>query len=71
MISVALRDTWVKQEDIPWQSLDKVTWPHLDFDRVWGLVLGGRLKYSHLYFTKPHCGHGLVVSASFSNELEE
>ena len=48
-----------------------LTWPHLDFDRVWGLVLGGRLKYSHLYFTKPHYGHGLVVSASFSNELEE
>jgi len=35
------------------------------------LVLGGQLKYSHLYFTKPHYGHGLVVSASFSNELEE
>lgn len=48
-----------------------LTWSHADFDRVWGLALAGQLKYSHLYFTRPHYGHGLVVSASFSNELEE
>jgi hypothetical protein len=23
-----------------------LTWPHVDFDRVWALTLAGRLKYS-------------------------
>src|SRR5690242_14417229 len=31
-----------------------LTWSHAEFDRVWALALGGQLKYSHLYFTKPH-----------------
>jgi hypothetical protein len=48
-----------------------LTWTHMDFDRVWALALAGQLKYSHLYFTKPHYNSGLVVSASFSTDLEE
>ena len=48
-----------------------LTLSHAEFDRVWALALAGQLKYSHLYFTKPHYNSGLVVSASFSNELEE
>jgi hypothetical protein len=48
-----------------------LTWPQVDFDRVWALAVAGHLKYAHLYFTKPHYNSGLVVSASFSNELEE
>ena len=48
-----------------------LTWPHVDFDRVWALAIGGRLTHGHLYFTKPHYNSGLVVHASFSNEAEE
>jgi hypothetical protein len=48
-----------------------LTWPQVDFDRVWALAVGGHLKYARLYFTKPHYNSGLVVSASFSSELEE
>ena len=48
-----------------------LTWPQAEFDRVWTLALSGHLKFAHLYFTKPHYNSGLVVSASFSNELEE
>jgi hypothetical protein len=48
-----------------------LTWGNADFDRVWAMALAGHLKYSHLYFTRPHYGSGLVVSASFSSELEE
>jgi len=48
-----------------------LTWANADFDRVWTLATTGQLKYSHLYFTKPHYNSGLVVSASFSTELEE
>jgi hypothetical protein len=48
-----------------------ISWPHVEFDRVWTLAIGGHLKLAHLYFTKPHYNSGLVVSASFSNELEE
>src|SRR6266545_7870791 len=42
-----------------------LTWPPVDFDRVWALAVSGRLTHSRLYFTKPHYGSGLVVSASF------
>jgi hypothetical protein len=35
------------------------------------MVLGNRLTHGHFYFTKPHYNSGLVVSASFSSELEE
>jgi hypothetical protein len=45
--------------------------PQVDFDRIWALAVGGHLKYAHLCFTKPRYNHGLVVSASFTNELEE
>jgi hypothetical protein len=48
-----------------------ITWPQVEFDRVWTLATSGHLKWAHLYFTKPHYGSGLVVSASFSTELEE
>jgi hypothetical protein len=48
-----------------------ISWPHTDFDRVWALATGGHLKFAYLYFTKPNYNGGLVVSASFSNELEE
>jgi hypothetical protein len=48
-----------------------ITWPHHEFDRVWAMVLGNVLRYAHLYFTKPHYNTGLIVSASFSSELEE
>lgn len=53
-------------------TLDVVlTWPHVDFDRVWALAVGGHLKFAHLIFTKPHYKGALVVDASFSNEMEE
>jgi hypothetical protein len=48
-----------------------LTWSHMDFDRLWALAPSGQLKYSRLYFTKPHYNSGLVVNASFSNELED
>lgn len=48
-----------------------LTWPHVDFDRIWALALSGRLTHGNLYFTKPHYNTALVVSASFSNEAEE
>jgi hypothetical protein len=46
-------------------------WTYAEFDRVWALALSGHLKFTHLYFTQPRYNRGLVVSASFSNELEE
>ncbi len=48
-----------------------LTWPQTEFDRVWTMALGGRLTHGHFYFTKPHYNSGLIVSASFSSELEE
>jgi hypothetical protein len=48
-----------------------LTWPQAEFDRIWNLAISGHLKFAHVYFTKPHYNSGLVVSASFSNELEE
>lgn len=48
-----------------------LTWPQVDFDRIWALALSGRLTHGSLYFTKPHYNTGLVVNASFSNEAEE
>lgn len=48
-----------------------LTWSHVEFDRAWALALAGQLKFAHLYFTRPHYNSGLVVSASFSNELGE
>jgi hypothetical protein len=49
----------------------ELTWSHADFDRVWIIALGGRLTHGHFYFTKPHYNRELVVSLSFSTELEE
>jgi hypothetical protein len=48
-----------------------LTWPQVDFNRVWALAVSGRLTHSRLYFTKPHYNSGLVVNASFSTEAEE
>ena len=48
-----------------------ISWPQIDFDRVWTLALSGRLAFAHLHFTKPRYNKGLVVSASFSSELDE
>lgn len=48
-----------------------LTWPQVDFDRIWALALSGRLTHGSLSFTKPHYNTALVVSASFSNEAEE
>lgn len=48
-----------------------LSWLPDAFDRVWVLALSGHLKFAHVYFTKPHYNSGLVVSASFSTELEE
>ena len=48
-----------------------LTWPPVDFDRIWALALSGRHTHGNLYFTKPHYNTALVVSASFSNEAEE
>lgn len=48
-----------------------LTWPQHEFDRLWAMVLGNRLTHAHFYFTKPHYNSGLVVSASFSRELED
>jgi len=48
-----------------------LTWPPVDFDRIWALALSGRLTHGSLYFTKPHYNTGLVVNASFSNEAEQ
>jgi hypothetical protein len=47
-----------------------ITWSQMEFDRVWTLAMSGHLKWAYLYFTKPHYGGGLVVSASFGNEFE-
>ena len=48
-----------------------ITRPQHEFDRLWAMVLGNRLTHDHFYFTKPHYNTGLIVSASFSSELEE
>jgi hypothetical protein len=48
-----------------------ITWPQMEFDRVWTLAMTGHLKWAYLSFTKPHYGRGLVVNASFGNEFEE
>lgn len=48
-----------------------LTWPQIDFDRVWALAVSGRLTHSRLYFTKPYYNSGLVVNASFSTEAED
>ena len=48
-----------------------ITWPEHEFDRLWAMVLGNRLTHGHFYFTRPHYNSGLIVSASFSSELEE
>jgi hypothetical protein len=48
-----------------------LTWPHVDFDRVWAMAVAGHLRHAYIAFTKPHYGSGLVVNASFSNEVEE
>jgi hypothetical protein len=48
-----------------------LTWPRAEFERVWTLALSGHLKYAYLHFTKPHYNRGLVMNASFSNEIEE
>lgn len=48
-----------------------ITWPQHEFDRLWAMVLGNRVTHGHFYFTKPHYNTGLIVSASFSTELEE
>jgi hypothetical protein len=48
-----------------------VSWLPDGFDRVWALALSGHLKFARMCFTKPHYNSGLVVSATFSNELEE
>jgi hypothetical protein len=48
-----------------------LSWLPDGFDRVWALALSGHLKFARVCFTKPHYNSGLVVSASFSNELEE
>ncbi len=42
-----------------------------DFDRLWCLAASGHLSYSHLAFTAPRYGRAFIVSASFSNTLEE
>lgn len=48
-----------------------LTWPQVDFDRIWILAVSGQLTHGHLYFTKPYYNSGRVVSASFSTEAEE
>jgi hypothetical protein len=48
-----------------------LTWPQVDFDRVWTLAISDRLTHAHLIFTKPYRNSGLVVNASFSTEAEE
>lgn len=41
------------------------------FDRVWSLAISKELRYCWLAFTRPVRRSGLIVSASFSNEVEE
>jgi len=48
-----------------------LTWPHIDFDRVWAMAVAGHLRHAHIAFTKPHYGSGLVVNSYFSNEAAE
>lgn len=48
-----------------------LTWPHLDFDRVWALALSGRLGFAYLAFTEPYYGKAQVVSAEFATDPEE
>src|SRR6266849_6651516 len=45
-----------------------LTWPQVDFGRIWALAVSGRLTHSRVYFTRPYYNHGRVVSASFSTE---
>jgi hypothetical protein len=46
-------------------------WTHTDFDRVWALAVARALKFARLAFTTPRRGKSLIVSASFSNKIEE
>jgi len=48
-----------------------VGFPQLEFDRVWLMALLGHLKFAHLLFTRPHRNTALVISLSFSSEMEE
>jgi hypothetical protein len=48
-----------------------LSWLPDGFDRMWALALSGHLKFARVCFTKPHYNSGLVVSATFSTELEE
>jgi hypothetical protein len=48
-----------------------LSWLPDAFDRVWTLALTGHLKFARVCFTKPRYNSGLVVSASFSSDLEE
>lgn len=41
------------------------------FDRVWSLATTNLLRYCWLAFMQPYRGSSLIVSASFSSELEE
>jgi hypothetical protein len=48
-----------------------LSWMPDAFDRLWVLTLSGHLKFARVCFIKPRYNSGLVVRASFSNELEE
>lgn len=32
-----------------------ISWPQVDFDRVWTLALSGRRAFAHLHYRKPRC----------------
>jgi hypothetical protein len=48
-----------------------LSWVPDAFDRLRVLTLSGHLKFARVCFIKPRYNSGLVVRASFSNEMEE
>jgi hypothetical protein len=48
-----------------------IAYPHLEFDRLWALVLAGQAKHAYLSCTGPRYRRALVTNVSFSSEPEE
>lgn len=45
--------------------------PPADFASAWAMATSGQLRYCWMAFTRPHRRSALVVSVSFSNEMQE
>jgi hypothetical protein len=50
-----------------------VPFPVVEFDRLWALATGSRVRTGFVAFTEPHRGRALVVTLDFSTSetLEE